>query len=82
MYEKEMKSISDLMKKRLEEKHAKHGDEWKIVSIEQLQEAIDFIHGIYHKRKNTDKEIIALTDIANQAMLLCLRLKSNKDVLE
>jgi len=80
MYEKEMKIISKAMKERLEEKYEKHKDTWKTSRLSYLNSRITFLVNLYFDVnvvtiKDCQKKLV---DIANQCMLLYLRLRDLK----
>jgi hypothetical protein len=74
MFDSEMQVISDVMKTRLVEKQDKHGDEWKEASLDHMRDRVDFIYEVLMKRRATELEPISMIDMANQCMLLYLRL--------
>lgn len=78
MYEKQIEIIAELMRKRLEEKQKKYGELWEVNTITNLQKRVGVKMQNYKDCMNSDKEMISLVDLANQAMLLCLRLMGDK----
>ncbi len=78
LFDNEIGIIASAMQHRLIEKQAKYGDLWKNCGIDQLRKAVDFIYDTMKERRSTEKEMISLVDLANQCMLLYLRLKGEK----
>lgn len=79
-YYKEVKKLTELMRKRLAQKSVKHGDSWKKAELGYLRTRIKFLFDLWDgKHKFTDKEIIGLIDLMNQSGLLVLRLLDEKE---
>ena len=74
MFEEEIEVIANELRRRLIEKQDKHGDEWKTSTLTFLRNRIDFMYKILIKRRGTSFEPISLVDMANQCMLLYIRL--------
>ncbi|KKM91613.1 hypothetical protein LCGC14_1226850 [marine sediment metagenome] len=76
MFKEELKIFCKVMQDRLIEKQPKHGDVWMSSSHSVLRSRLEFIYALWNdERALTDKEEISLIDIANQAMLLYIRIK-------
>jgi len=74
LFDEEINIISEAMQKRLIEKQEKHGDEWKTSNLNYLRHRIMILFDLFVSSIETDKEKIKLVDLANQSMLLYLRL--------
>lgn len=79
-YNKEMKIIHEALENRLIEKHEIYKNTWKYVSMKYLRVRIKKIYKLLEQswKNNNINEEKKLIDIANQAMLLYLRLIISK----
>jgi len=71
----ELSKIFVPMAKRFHEKEAKHGDEWKKVSVDFMKQRVCFMYDLFMNAVTPKEHKKALVDLANQAMLLYLRLE-------
>jgi len=74
LFDKEIASFSKFMKSRLIEKQEKYGDKWKTMSFDDLRERIRYLYDLFEKSIFIDVEKKKLVDLANQCMLLFLRI--------
>lgn len=75
LFDKEIDIISKVMQKRLIEKQEKHGDEWKVSDIRHLRSRVVALYKLFLDSVFFEEEMKSLIDLANQSMLLYLRLK-------
>jgi len=74
LFDKEIALFSKFMKNRLIEKQEKHGDIWKTLSFNDLRERVRYLYDLFEKSIFIDIEKKKLIDLANQCMLLFLRI--------
>ena len=72
----------DMMLKRLQEKQGEYRDSWRYVDLDQLRMRIRRKCCTWAMSTYTPEELQELVDLANQCMLLYIRLKEGGEELD
>ncbi len=79
-FDKEIDQISEVMKNRLLEKQESLGNIWKTTELLHLRTRLIHIYHRWYNKMLIEEEPTRLIDLANQAMLLYLRLTEPKRI--